>query len=131
MKAIIFLITIFSISSYAGDNCSINTAKKFAAAVIAVETAVNKYEDGKLVFSKSNSNEYTKEYLTEQAKLSGSTYAEKYLKLKAELEQNPDLRIYRLQFKWQRPNNVNTGFYYIVRLKNYSNGCTLNGLTAD
>jgi hypothetical protein len=111
--------------------CSLGLAKKFADGVIAVEVSENNYPPGKLVFSRTNSREYTKAYLQEQIDLLGKSEAAKYIKLKSELEANSALRIYRLQYSWQTSNNQDLGFYYVTRLKNYDGDCTLESLISD
>jgi len=132
MKFVIIAgLLLASAAAQGADNCSIGLADKFAKGVIAVEVKENNYRAGRLIFTRSASKEMTVDYLNEQIRLIGERGAAKYIAYKQEVEANPDLHIYRLQYKWKADNGLDLGFYYLAHLSNYSSGCTLKKLVND
>jgi len=127
------LLFLTSFANAKTEHCSLSLAKKFTDGVTAVEIKENKYGKGKRVFKRGESREYTVAYLDEQIRLLGETTAaaKRYIDMKKELEADEDLHIYYLQYTWEADNNLDLGFYYSVRLSNYSSGCTLKNLKTD
>lgn len=134
---IALLLTGFGISAHAAiegtDKCKLGLAKKFADGIIAVDVKENKYRPGRLIFERRNSHEYTPEWLKEQIGFcgEGSACAKKYSAILQEIEANSNLHVYSLQYQWKADDNINLGFYYTVRTKNYGRGCALESLTQD
>lgn len=128
VAAILFLA---SASANAADHCSLGLAKKFADGIIAVEVKENNYRPGRLIFQRSASHEYTVQYLNEQIRLMGERSAGRYIAYRQELEANPSLHIYNLQYKWKADDGLDLGFYYVVYTSNYDRGCTIKKLLND
>lgn len=122
-------LTAFSSAAFAADHCSMGLAKKFADGVIAVEMKDTKM-DGQVIFQRSNSHEYTMEWLNEQLRMNADPSGQ-YLKIKNEITDRPDLHVYYLQYQLKRDNGNHLAFYYKIYLKNYDYGCTLQNLSAD
>lgn len=131
ISAHIAILNMGGFLAHADETCSLGQAKKFTDAIIAVEVEENNYRPGKLVFKRSESKEYTLDYLNEQIDLLGEDSAQKFIEYKNELVQNPELQIFRLKYKWDADDNNDLGFYYIVKVRAYDRGCALKGILSD
>lgn len=130
---ILFQLLALGVGAFAAngdDKCSLGLAKKFTDAIIAVEVEENSYRPGKLVFKRSESQEYTLDYLNEQIDLVGDTGG-KYASYRDELVKHPNRHIYRMKYKWDADDNLDLGFYYIVKLNAYDGGCALDSIVGD
>lgn len=131
------LIAIFSQRALVAapvESCSLALAKKYADAVIEMEVKENKYLSKELseelIFSKSDSIEYTLESLQQEIEKNADLGMIRFFEIKNRIQSNPKVHFFRLKYTWKsEKDSSNPNFYYLVGLKAYESGCRLMSLS--